>query len=207
MKTSGLPFLGPVGLFFTSLGYTAAVGVARLFVAIESVCTQSCPVFRVEGFRFHHLYYGILLLAVSTSVMVYAQDIRTRWDSALILGIGLGLLADEVGLVVLRAGYSSFLSWIILAGGGFAIYLATLYNAVRTGFSEFRILDKYQLLMILGLVLGFTGFLYFDRPVRLIVEGTALGSWLSSVFLIAKYGRRHIWLIRHSQLNYQRQSQ
>src|SRR5256885_5371443 len=36
--------------------------IARLFVTLESVCTQHCPVIRVQGFRFHHMYYGVLLL-------------------------------------------------------------------------------------------------------------------------------------------------
>src|SRR6266516_88445 len=69
MKRAG-SFLGPVGLFFVSLGYTAAVGIARLFVTLESVCTQHCPVIRVQGFRFHHMYYGVLLLLVSLGVMI-----------------------------------------------------------------------------------------------------------------------------------------
>lgn len=205
-RTSGPSLLGPAGLFFASLGYTVAVAIARLFVSMESRCTQSCPVFRVEGFRFHHLYYGLILLVVSTSVMVYAQDVRTRWDSALIAGIGLGFVADEVGLLILRLTYSNLVSLAIIAGAGLSMYLATLYKTLRVGFSEFRILDRYQLLALLALVLGLTGFLYFARPVRLVIEGTALVSWLSSVLLMAKYGRKHIWLIRHTQLNYSRQT-
>ncbi len=205
-RAGGPSFLGPVGLFFASLGYTVAVAIARLFVSIESHCTQSCPVFKVEGFRFHHLYYGIILLAVSTGVLLYAQDIRTRWDGALVVGIGLGLVADEMGMLVLKLPYSNIVSLGIVAGAGLSMYMATLYKALRQGLSEFQIIDKYQLLAMLGLVLGLTGFLYFDRPVRLIVESTALASWLSSVFLIAKYGRKHIWLVRHTRLNYMRQT-
>jgi len=95
MKRAGA-FLGPVGLFFVSLGYTVSAGIARLFVTLESICTQHCPVLRVEGFRFHHMYYGVLLLLVSTGVMIYASDARARWDGALVAGIGLGLVADEI---------------------------------------------------------------------------------------------------------------
>src|SRR5438132_83912 len=104
MKRAGA-FLGPVGLFFVSLGYTVSAGIARLFVTLESICTQHCPVLRVEGFRFHHMYYGVLLLLVSTGVMIYASDARARWDSALVAGIGLGLVADEIGLLILKLSY------------------------------------------------------------------------------------------------------
>src|SRR6266566_4655338 len=169
MKRAGA-FLGPVGLFFVSLGYTVSAGIARLFVALESICTQHCPVLRVEGFRFHHMYYGVLLLLVSTGVMIYASDARARWDSALVAGIGLGLVADEIGLLIIKLSYWNPISVGILAGG--------------------------------GLLLGLTGFLYFDRPVRLVVEATALGAWLASAVLVTKYGRRHFFLLRNAPLNY-----
>jgi hypothetical protein len=201
-RSNGQPFLGPVGLLFASLGYTLSVVIARLFVTLESYCTQLCPVFRIEGFRFHHLYYGLILIAISTGVLWYAGDVRTRWDSALIAGIGLGLVADEVGLLILKLSYWNIISLGVLAGGGLVLYLATLYGTLKNGVSEFRFLDRYQLLATLGLLLAFTGFLYFDRPIRIIVEAAALGSWLSAVILIAKYGRKHIWVIRHTALNY-----
>ncbi len=204
-RSNGQPFLGLVGLLFVSLGYTLSVVIARLFVTLESYCTQLCPVLRIEGFRFHHLYYGLILIAISTGVLWYAGDVRTRWDSALIAGIGLGLAADEVGLLILKLSYWNIISLGVLAGGGLALYLATLYTAFKNGVSEFRFLDRYQVLATLGLLLAFTGFLYFDRPIRMIVEAVALASWLSAVILIAKYGRKHIWVIRHTPLNYKPQ--
>src|SRR5437016_13699647 len=117
MKRAG-SFLGPVGLFFVSLGYTAAVGIARLFVTLESVCTQHCPVIRVQGFRSHHMYYGVLLLLVSLDVMIYASDARARWDSALVAGIGLGLIEDEIGLLILKISSLNIRSMTIFGSIG-----------------------------------------------------------------------------------------
>jgi len=201
MKRAG-SFLGPVGLFFVSLGYTVSVGIARLFVTLESVCTQNCPVIRVQGFRFHHMYYGALVLLVSFGVMIYASDARARWDSALVAGIGLGLIADEIGLLVLKISYWNPVSVSILAGGGILLYLSTAYKSWRAGLSDFHFVDRYQFLALIALLLGLTGFLYFDRPVRMVVEVTALGAWLSSAFLVTKYGRRHFFLLRNAPLNY-----
>ena len=201
MKRAG-SFLGPVGLFFISLGYTVAVTIARLFVLLESVCTQHCPVVRVEGFRFHHMYYGLILLAVSAGVMFYAADARARWDSALVAGIGLGLIADEVGLLALKLQYWNPISVAIVAGGGFFLYLATGFASWRAGLSDFHFVDRYQLLALIGLLLGFTGFLFFDRPVRMFVEAAAIASWLSSIVLFTKYGRRHFFLLRHAPIDY-----
>ncbi len=201
MKRAG-SFLGPVGLFFVSLGYTVSVGIARLFVTLESVCTQGCPVIRVQGFRFHHMYYGGLLLLVSLGVMVYATDARARWDSALVAGIGLGLVADEIGLLILKLGYWNPISVAIVASGGLLLYLATAFKSWRAGLSDFRFVDRYQFLALIALLLGLTGFLFFDRPVRMVVEIGAIGAWLSSALLVTKYGRRHFFLLRNSPLNY-----
>jgi hypothetical protein len=201
MKRAG-SFLGPVGLFFISLGYTVSASVARLFVTLESVCTQLCPVFKVEGFRFHHMYYGLILVAVSAGVMLLAADARARWDSALVMGIGLGLIADEIGLLVLKLSYWNIVSVAIVAGGAVFLYIATLTNSLKSGVSDFHFVDRFQFLALLGLLFGFTGFLFFDRPVRMIVEAIALSSWLTAVILVTKYGRRHFFLLRHAPLDY-----
>ena len=195
-------FLGPVGLFFISLGYTAAVAIARLFVTLEAVCTSHCPILRLEGFRFHHMYYGALLLAVSAGVMLYAADARTRWDSALVMGIGLGLIADEIGLLVLRLSYWDILSFGIVAGGGLVLYLATLFASLMSGLRDFHFVDRYQFLALVGILFGMTGFLFFDRPARMVVEVAAVGSWLASIVLVTKYGRKHFFLLRHAPLDY-----
>ena len=201
MKRAGA-FLGPVGLFFVSLGYTVAALVARVFVLIESVCTSHCPVFNVQGFRFHHMYYGFILLAVASGVMLYAVDARARWDSALVAGIGLGLVADELGLLILRLSYWNPISVGILAGGGVVLYVSTLSKSWRAGLNDFHFVDRYQFLALVGILLGYTGFLFFDRPVRLIVEAGAVGSWLLSAVLVARYGRRHFFLLRQGPLDY-----
>src|SRR6266516_3912139 len=126
MKRAG-SFLGPVGLFFVSLGYTAAVGIARLFVTLESVCTQHCPVIRVQGFRFHHMYYG-----------------------ALVAGIGLGLIEDEIRLLILKLSYWNIISVRIFAGGGLLLYLATALKSWRAGLSDFHFVDRYQFIALIS---------------------------------------------------------
>ncbi|SRR6266540_4238155 len=195
-------FLGPVGLFFISIGYTVAVVIARLFVILESVCTSHCPVLSVEGFRFHHMYYGFMLLAVSAGVMLLAADARTRWDSALVMGIGLGLVADEIGLLILNLQYWNLTSIGIVAGVGLLLYMGTLSTSLRSGLHDFHFVDRYQFLALVGVLLGLAGFLFFHRPMRMIVEVSAVGSWLASVVLVAKYGRKHFFLLRHAPLDY-----
>jgi len=105
-------------------------------------------------------------------------------------------------LLILKLSYWNPISVGILAGGGLLLYLATALKSWRAGVSDFHFVDRYQFLALIGLLLGLTGFLYFDRPVRLVVEATALGAWLASAVLVAKYGRRHFFLLRNAPLNY-----
>src|SRR5207247_8559248 len=118
------------------------------------------------------------------------------------MGIGVGLVADEVGLLLLKLSYWDMIAFAIAAGGGLTHYTLTLFSSWRAGLHDFRFVDRYQFLALLGILFGLTGFLFFDRPVRMIVEAASVGSWLVSIILVAKYGRKHFFLLRHAPLDY-----
>lgn len=201
-RPKGAPLLGPVGFLFAAIGYTMASIVARVFVALEARCTQACPVIRVQGFHIHHFYYGILLLLASTTIMVFATDVRTRWDSALVFGAGLGLMADEVGLLILKVQYWAIDSVAALVAGGLALYLATFYKLRTKGKRDFGLLDRYQTLSVFAVVLAMLGFLYFGRPfMRAMFVDAALVAWVSASLLLLTFGRKHIQEIRRTPLN------
>lgn len=176
--------------------------VARLFVAVEARCTQACPVIKVQGFHIHHLYYGILIALASSTIMVVATDVRTRWDTALVLGAGLGLIADEVGLLILRAPYWAFASITVLVAAGLSIYCATFYKLWTAGRRDFGLLDRYQTVSIFAVVLAMLGFLYFVRPfLRVMFVDATLVAWVSASLLLLTFGRKHIQEIRRAPLN------
>lgn len=190
---------GPVGLSFTTLGYSVAVLVARAFVFLEARCVQSCPVVRLSGFRMHHLYYGLVLIMLSAMVLAFAEDIRTRWDGALVFGIGLGLAADEVGLLILKVSYWDSSSLLVIFGIATFLGLTALTTSFRNGFDDFHILSRYDLLTSLAVLLGLTGFLFFDRPLRLFVGVAALSSWTLAILLFSTAGKTHLVRIRKGQ--------
>ena len=192
---------GPVGLTFATLGYSVAVLVARAFVSLESRCTAACPVLRVSGFRMHHLYYGIVVLVLAASVLAFAEDARTKWDGALVAGIGLGLLADEVGLLILKVSYWDIQSITVIGAIGLSLGLAALTTGLRRGFDDFHLLHRYDLLTSFSVLLGLTGFLYFDRPFRMFVVTAAIGAWALSLLLLSTAGKTHILRIRRGQLD------
>jgi len=200
-RPKGAPLLGPVGFLFAAVGFTMAVFVARLFVAVEARCTQSCPVIRVQGLHIHHLYYGVILLLASSTIMVFATDVRTRWDSALVVGVGAGLIADEVGLLIFLVPYWAVISLATIGLVGLTLYLATVYKLWTVGRRDFGLLDRYQTLSIFAVVLAMLGFLYFGRPLRAMYVNAALVAWVSASILLLTFGRKHIQEIRSTPLN------
>lgn len=198
MKSIKPPTLdGPVGFSFAALGYSLAVLVARTFVTLEARCTQACPVVMVKGFRFHHIFYGVVLLTLSLSLLAFAEDARTKWDGALIAGIGAGLIIDEFGLLVLRVQYWSPTSLMIIGAVGVSLLAATAVSMARRGLDDFRILDRAHMLTVFAILLGMTGFVYFDRPFHLMVAQAAVGAWALSFSLMITAGRTHILRILH----------
>ncbi len=200
MKRLRVPGLaGPVGFSFAFLGYSAAVLVARAFVSLEAHCTQACPEIRVRGFQFHHIYYGIVLVALAVTASAFVADLRTKWDSALLLGIGLGLVVDEIGLLLLKVPYWSITSILPILAVVLLLGIVGVYKTMREGAMDFHVLDRADVLTVVSLLLASAGFLYFDRPVRTMVSELALVSWITALVLLSIYGRRHILKIRNGQ--------
>ncbi len=149
----------------------------------------------------HHLYYGLVLLALSGTVLALAENVRTKWDGALVVGIGLGLVADEIGLIVLKVSYWAPISLAVISFIGVALGATAVGSTLQKGIDDFHILSRYDVLTVAAVLLGMTGFLYFDRPLRLYVELAALSAWSISVALFSTAGRTHILRIRKAQLD------
>ncbi len=176
-----------------SSGFSASVLVARIWetAAQEAHCVPVCPSFESQALRLHHMYYGLVLLLPSLSALLFARRQRVRWDLSLILGIGIGLFADEVGLLFLRVPYSHPLSVILLSILGGALFFGTVHSAFRDGTREFRVLDRSDFLTILGILLAMGSVLYLDRPLSTIVQASGVLSGSLALVLLALYARTH----------------
>jgi hypothetical protein len=184
---------GPVGLFHASLGFSSAIFVARVWesVAHEDHCSLACPNLASQALQLHHFYYGVGLLTVSMAFLSMARRQRVRWDSSLFLGIGTGLLADEVGLLLLGVPYASPLSILIPAVFAGTFFLGTINAALRDGIREFQSLDISDSLTIVAILLGLVGVLYLDRPLVPLVQVLGALSWVSALTLMITFGGTH----------------
>jgi hypothetical protein len=184
---------GPVGFFHASLGFSAAVLVARTweYVAQEAHCSITCPSLATQVFQLHHFYYGVVLVVASATILGFAGRQRVRWDSSLFLGIGTGLLADEIGLLILTVPYSHPFSILVLAVFAAVLFLGVINSARRDGTHEFRVLDHSDLLAVAAILLLLSGVLYVDRPIVPSVQLIGIISWLSAGVLLVLFGRTH----------------
>src|SRR2546425_4011455 len=92
------------------LTFLPAFGLARLFTFLlpKVVVEQS-------GIHFHHFWYGIVLLAASGWLGIAGDERWTRL-AAIMYGLGGGLLADEVGLLLTLGDYQTGLTYTVVVG-------------------------------------------------------------------------------------------
>jgi len=65
------------------------------------------------GYHIHHFYFGILLIAIAGWLSVTDSSKIGKKGLAITYGIGLGLLMDEIGLLLTWGNYTSSLSYLL----------------------------------------------------------------------------------------------
>ncbi|MFW6381847.1 MAG: hypothetical protein ACOCZ3_04810 [Bacillota bacterium] len=65
------------------------------------------------GYHIHHFYFGILLMGIAGWMSIVGVSYISGKKLALIYGTGLGLLMDEIGLLLTWGDYYSSLSYLL----------------------------------------------------------------------------------------------
>ncbi|MBS3736033.1 hypothetical protein KGY72_02530 [Candidatus Bipolaricaulota bacterium] len=65
------------------------------------------------GYHIHHFYFGILLMGIAGWLAIAGRTDISKEKLALIYGAGLGLLMDEIGLLLTWGDYASTLSYLL----------------------------------------------------------------------------------------------
>jgi len=133
------------------LAFIPAFGLARLFTFVlpHVVVMQS-------GIHFHHFWYGIVLLAASGWLGIAGSE---RWArlAATMYGLGGGLLADEVGLLLTFGDYQNEITYTIVVGalavGGVGAILQRYGKEIFLDLRKIALHERtaYFALFILGL--------------------------------------------------------
>jgi len=135
---------------------------SRLFATVCPTC-----VVVGSGIHFHHFWYGIGMVALTGWIAIVGRRTeRLDRACALVYGLGLGLIGDEVGLLLTFGNYYSELTYQIFVGAIGLIILGAL--AIRFGERlrrDLKGMKPWEIVGLVGLFLaGFsTLFFAFDQ--------------------------------------------
>lgn len=157
------------------------------------------------GHHIHHFYFGLMLLIASGGVSIIGGERVKRETLAILFGVGLGLLMDEIGLLLTWGDYYSratyLLSLLVLALFLNVIFFGDFWREVRAEISEGRGLAPLSrfvlgmpLLMAIGenlnktttkrLALLFAAFVYLGVGILILVKPNLLYYWIAGAFLL-----------------------
>jgi hypothetical protein len=90
--------------------FIASFAVARIFTTLN----PNVVIMVGTGIHIHHFWFGILLLAVGGWLGIINRTERVDQLAAVLYGAGLGLIADEFGLLLTWGNYWTTLTYTVV---------------------------------------------------------------------------------------------
>ncbi len=81
----------------------------------------------INGYKVHHIYYGIALLIISNWITLASPIPRLLNISAVLFGAGLGLITDEIGLLLTCSSDGKVCDYYARQSYDFAIVLSLVF--------------------------------------------------------------------------------
>ena len=159
------------------------------------------------GYHIHHFYFGILMIALAGWFSITGTGFRSKSKLAAFYGIGLGLLMDEIGLLLTWGDYYSSLTYIlsIFLLGIFLniIFFPYFWETVKEELAEDKphlfiwdtLLSHKNILRVVDKVsektgktekfsLSFIGIIYIVVGILIILYPNFVYYWVSGVFIL-----------------------
>lgn len=112
--------------FYGTLAFVAGFLGARLFATLNPTV-----VVVHNGIHFHHFWYGLVMVTAAGWLGIALSNVWLSRNLAIIFGLGVGLIGDEVGLLLTFGDYNSNLTEIFFVAAIAFIILATLLSKGR----------------------------------------------------------------------------
>ena len=112
--------------FYGTLAFLAGFLGARLFATLNPTV-----VVVHNGIHFHHFWYGLVMVVASGWMGIALSNIWLSRNLAIVFGLGVGLIGDEVGLLLTFGDYNSNLTEIFFVAAIAFIILVTLVSKGR----------------------------------------------------------------------------
>ncbi len=214
-RDKSIPFLVMISFFFSFI-------MARLWVVVTGAAS---PVYQesatyvgrnliIKGLHVHHFFYGFALLCVGGWLALNYRQGGARKIAALIYGVGLGCVMDEMGFLLTWGEYWSSLSYAIalLVGLLFlnVVYFADFWNEVRKNMVLFErehpivsrtlkiplfmeVVDKMasSISKTEKVSLIFTGLVYVGVGIAILMYPKLLYFWVAGGFILG--GISHVF--------------
>lgn len=112
--------------FYGTLAFVAGFLGARLFATLNPkvVLVQN-------GIHFHHFWYGLVMVIAAGWAGIALSNAWLSRNLAIVFGLGVGLIGDEVGLLLTFGDYNSNLTEIFFVAAIGFIILVTLLSKGR----------------------------------------------------------------------------
>ena len=81
-------------LLLLLLSFVPTVVIARTYSVITGNSIY------IRGYQIHHFYFGMLCLAIGGLLALLVKRSRAQGFASILIGVGLGLFVDEIGLLL-----------------------------------------------------------------------------------------------------------
>lgn len=169
----GLTFYGTIAFLTSFFG-------SRLFADLNPTV-----VVETGGVHFHHFWYGLIMMSAAGWLGIAYNNQRLERIYALVFGLGAGLLADEVGLLLTFNDYHSQLTTDFFIGTvGFIIIATEVVGYRKLLVRDVAHVSRNERLIHVGVVLVGLSTLFFS--VNLLIAG-AVAVGLGVVILLMAF--------------------
>ena len=175
----GLTFYGTFGFVFGFFG-------ARLFATLNPTVTL---VDSHSGIHFHHFWYGLVLIIASGWLGIATIEDHLQRNLALVFGLGVGLVGDEVGLLLTFGDYRSELTlWFFVGAVGFISLISLLLGFRKQIEHDVINVSGRQRIVQAGVVIVCLSAIFFEYDNEL-GGGLTIGLGILVIFA-ARYWRK-----------------
>jgi len=108
--------------FLATLAFTGGLFGARVF----HLLLPDVMVIAQGGIHFHHFWYGLMMVGLAGWLGIVYDDERLDRINAVVFGVGVGFIGDEVGLLLTFGDYYSQLTFDFFVAAISSIILVAL---------------------------------------------------------------------------------
>ncbi len=140
------------------------------------------------GLHIHHFWFGMVLLAAGGWLGINYNQREIDMLAAIIYGVGGGLIADEVGLLLTFGNYWSELTWtFMIMLLSFVSVLILLSRYRKNIFEELHEFVSSKVSLYLGVFLAAISIAFISETNDLLVTVTSATLTISAILIILAF--------------------